>query len=413
MDAGRARFVVSDMARDAIEALPPQAADLPLHQLANLLRQSFDAGAAAAVSEQVALRARAAERFGFVPLQCYTASGLEMMTHPAVAHRRAARLRELALPVADLTCGIGGDLTALAGAGIDAVALERDPATAIIATANVPRANVARGDARRPPFRLAGRAVLLDPARRDGASRRWDPAAFQPDWDAALMAAQDGAAGVVKSPPGIDHGHVPAQAELEFVQLGRSLREATLWFGVGSMPGLRRAVLLPAGCELRSTDDEAPASPAPLGAWIFDPESCVTRAGLVRQLAAAVGARMLDERIAFLTAEAPSTHPLCATFEVLDALPFSVSRLRERLRQTGRAPREIRRRAFPIEPDELRRLLGRLEGEPVTLICTTIAGRRTTLIARPLNDSGAASFEPGAWTRQRQTPEQDAPATSQ
>jgi hypothetical protein len=71
---------------------------------------------------------------------------------------------------------------------------------------------------------------------------------------------------------------------------------------------------------------------------------------------------------------------------VLDVIPFSVSRLKTRLRERGWRADEIRRRAFPVEPDELRRLLGPSEGERVTLLCTTLAGERTVFVARRLVD---------------------------
>jgi hypothetical protein len=117
---------------------------------------------------------------------------------------------------------------------------------------------------------------------------------------------------------------------------------------------------------------------------LFDPESCVTRAGLVRQLAHRLDAGLLDPYLAYLTAPVPSFSPLAATFEVLDALPFSLQRLKDRLRAAHWKPDEIRRRAFPIEPDELRKLLGKLDGERVTLLLTTIGGQRTVFICRRL-----------------------------
>ena len=113
----------------------------------------------------------------------------------------------------------------------------------------------------------------------------------------------------------------------------------------------------------------------------------MTRAGLVRHLAHELDARLMDPQVAYLTAESPTFHPMAATFEVLDSLPFSLSRLKTRLRERGWRPDEIRRRAFPVEPDELRRLLGRLEGERVTLLCTTIGGQRRVFAVRRVEPS--------------------------
>jgi hypothetical protein len=188
----------------------------------------------------------------------------------------------------------------------------------------------------------------------------------------------------LKAPPGIDHQLVPDGAEVEFVQVGRSLREATVWLGESCVPGLRRAVLLPSGATIDSGASEVSAMPSPPGQFVFDPESCVTRAGLVRHLAHRLEASLLDSQVAYLTAARPAFDPQAATFEVLDIVPFSIGRLKKCLRGGGWRPDEIRRRAFPLEPDELRRLLGRIEGTPVALLCTTIAGRRTVFVARRL-----------------------------
>jgi hypothetical protein len=227
---------------------------------------------------------------------------------------------------------------------------------------------------------------MLDPSRRTGVSRRFDPHDFSPPWDVCLGVARAAKAAVIKGPPGIDLGQVPAEAELEFVQLGRSLREAAIWLGHGSRPGLRRAVLLDdGGTVLDSDQPEGSAARRPPGSFLFDPESCVTRAGLVRHLGNLLDAHPMDPQVAYLTASRPAFHAMAATFEVLDSVPFSVARLKARLKEHGWRPDEIRRRAFPLEPDELRRLLGRREGDRVTLLCTTIGGQRTVFVARKLH----------------------------
>jgi hypothetical protein len=390
---GRARWLVSDAGGAALAGLPAGLSGLAPHKLADRLRAQFAPAEASALAEQLTLRAKAATRFGNDLGMLYTAPGLEMMTHPVVASRRATRLARLGLPVADLTCGLGGDLRAIAALGLDTVGLERDPATALLASANVPRAGVVVGDAAFPPLEISRRAAIIDPSRREGGGRRFDPAAFSPPWDVAIELLRNAGAGVMKAPPGIEHRHIPAEMEMEFVQLGRSMREAALWCGMGAEPGLRRAVLLPAGLELDSAAPEASADCHAPGAFLFDPESCVTRAGLVRHLAARLGAWMLDPQIAYLSAGEAAFYPLCATFEVLEQVPFSVARLRDALRRGGWTPAEIRRRGFPVEPDELRRLLGRLEGDPVTLLLTTLGARRTAFIARRLYAPARASGE--------------------
>jgi len=389
MDLARARFLASARGQAALASLPPGLADEPVNRLADILRRDYPAGEAAALGEQVVLRARAASRFTLPKDFLFTTDGLAMMTHPLVGARRAARLACAGLPVVDLTCGLGGDLAACVSAGISSAGLEHDAATAILAASNVAGAQIVLGDAARPPFDLQKVAVVIDPSRRSAAGRRFDPAAFSPTWDVAVAVLMEAPAGVLKGPPGIDHRHLPPFAELEWVQLGRSLREVAVWAGAGCTPGLRRAVSLPSGATIDSNDPEAPPELAPPSSFLFDPEPCVTNAGLVRHLATRLGASLMDSRVAYLTAAVPAFDDLAATFEVVERLPFSVSALKKTLRERRWKPDEIRRRAFPVEPDELRRLLGVVEGDPVTLVCTTLEGKRTVFVARRLRKPAA------------------------
>lgn len=383
----RAKYLASTAGQEALASLPGEwTAEDPV-RVAARLRRRFPPEEAAALGEQLALRARMRQRFGEMPLQLATAEGLEMLTHPLVARRRAARLAALGLPVVDLTCGLGGDLCAVVETGTPAAGVEMDAATALLARVNT-GGRVVIGDALRPPCDLARAAVVLDPGRRAGGARTFDPAGFSPPWDACLELLGGAAAGALKGPPGLDRAMVPGWCEYEAVQVGRDLRELTLWAGRGAAPGLRRAVLLPGGHEIDSEAPESDDVRPQVGRYVFDPESCVTRARLVRQLAAALGAWQLDERVAYLSADRAAAHPLCAAFEVLEVMPFGVKRLRELLRSRGWKPAEIRRRAFPLEPDELRRALGRVEGAEVTLICTTVGGERLVVVGRRLRPEG-------------------------
>lgn len=384
MEIQRARFLLSEPGRAALRTWSAGASKTldPL-RLATALRRDFPPAEASALAEQITLRGRAARNHGVDRDWLYTADGLEMMTHPLVAERRAGRVAGWQTPALDLTAGLGGDLAALVRAGAAAFGLERDAVHALFAGANS-GAPVVRGDAARPPFAPEQRAVLLDPSRRAGGSRRFNPEAFTPPWNEVVALASQARAAVIKAPPGLAAELIPPAAELEAVQLGTSMRETTLWLGGDAVPGLRRAVLLPAGATLASSAPEAPAEPAPPAPVVYDPESCVTRATLVTHLGHALGARLMDPHIAYLTSGTPAFSPFAATFEVLDVLPFSVSKLKVRLRAGNWRPDEIRRRAFPVEPDELRRLLGRLDGDPVTLLLTTLGSSRTVFICRRL-----------------------------
>lgn len=118
--------------------------------LATRLRRDHPADLVAAALTQVALRRRARTKFGAdADRMFFTRDGLEQATTAGVAAYRAGRIAAVlgagggspdqaaAARVADLCCGIGGDLLALARAGLAVTGFDRDPLTAEIARANL------------------------------------------------------------------------------------------------------------------------------------------------------------------------------------------------------------------------------------------------------------------------------------
>jgi SAM-dependent methyltransferase len=134
--ASIARFLLSDEGADWLE----QAARLPgtpASHLADLsaLRRHLSPDRAAAVLEQVRLRARAAARFERAGQMLFTDAGLQQTTHPAVAAQRAERFRGRAW-VVDLGCGLGGDTLALAHVAAGVLAIDKDPLRLLFARHN-------------------------------------------------------------------------------------------------------------------------------------------------------------------------------------------------------------------------------------------------------------------------------------
>ncbi|MGB4777563.1 MAG: class I SAM-dependent methyltransferase, partial [Microbacterium sp.] len=120
---------------------------------------------------QARLRTRARAKFGeFADRMLFTRAGLEQATRLAVAARHAGRFREAGFDrVADLGCGIGGDALALAGIGLEVLAVDADEITAALAAYNLAPfgAAVTVRHARAEEVSLDGiDAVWLDPARR-------------------------------------------------------------------------------------------------------------------------------------------------------------------------------------------------------------------------------------------------------
>jgi SAM-dependent methyltransferase len=349
-----------------------------------------DPGVAAAALTRAALRRRALAKFGpDAARMFFTRAGLEQATRGAVAARRAARLvAGGADTVADLGCGLGADALALARAGATVRAVEADPLTAAVAAANAEAlglpVTVAHGDATRASLDGAD-AVFCDPARRTAGGRRvFSPAAYSPSWDFVTGLPARVPRTVLKLAPGIDHALLPAGAEAEWVSADGELVEAAVWCGpLARVP--RRATLLRGAGHAELTGSGAEAAPVRgLDRYLYDPDGAVVRAHLVAEFAATVGGTLADPTIAYVYAPAPARTPFARGYEVLDAAPFHLKRLREALRARGVGRVTITKRGSAVDVERLRRDL-RLRGDDeLTVVLTRVAGAPTMLLCAPL-----------------------------
>lgn len=366
--------------QERVRALAPTAATaLKINQT---LRREFDPALVAAALTLHDLRRRAATKFNRADAMYVTRGGLEQATGEAIARYRARRFTGHG-PMADLCCGIGGDLIALAR-DHDVVAVDRDPVHLAMAAANADvygvghRVRPLAADVR--DVALDGvDGIFIDPARRTGAGRLRTGESEPPlDW-AIGLAATVPAAGI-KTAPGIDHDRVPASWELELIAQGSDLKEAVLWSpALATTP--RRATVLTS--DSIHTLMARPGDPVPVtapGAYLLDPNPAVTRAGLVEELARSLGATKIDDRIAFLTAAGPVATPFARTLRVVASLPWHEKRLRAALRTLGAGPVDIRRRGLAGETDALaRRLRGRGDRR-LTVAMTRAAGQPWALV---------------------------------
>ena len=289
-----------------------------------------------------------------------------------VARYRARRYAH-AVRVADLCCGIGGDLIALAP-DHPVLAVDIDPLHLRMAQANAAvygaAGNVRAVCADVRDIGLRGvDAVFIDPARRSGGRRMRAGESEPPlSWCMAL-AGRDGSAGI-KAAPGLPRDAVPGW-ELEFIAVGRDLKEA-----VACVPrhGHRRRRDDPA----RRAHAGARARPARAGGArgvLCDPSPAVTRAGLVEELARELGAWKIDERIAFLSSGTALRTPFGRGLRVIDSGPWNQKQLPVKLRELDIGAVYIRRRGLAGDVDRLLRGL-RLTGSRRATVVMTRAGNR-------------------------------------
>ena len=117
------------------------------------------------------------------------------------------------------------------------------------------------------------------------------------------------------------------------------------------------------------------------GAWLFDPDPAVVRAGLVDALALQLGVARLDDEEEYLTGDSPVSSAFVRSFRILAELPNNDRHIRDWFRTHPVRQVEIKCRHVPIRADEVRRKLP-LEGEgSAVLFFAKIAGKTRVLIA--------------------------------
>ncbi|MDT4987455.1 MAG: hypothetical protein QOI74_1549 [Micromonosporaceae bacterium] len=389
-DAGRAALT----AADELTTTAGPAGDDPLAAASALRARGVPARLAAAALTQSSLRRRADTKFGTdAAVMFFTRAGLEQATRAQVATRRAARLAAGTADgatVADLGCGVGADAIAFARAGLRVVAVDADPVTAAVAAANMAalgladRVVVSTMDARELPLDPVD-AVFCDPARRTASGRRvFDPAGYSPPWDFVLGLADRVPRTVLKLAPGIHHDLVPAGAEAQWVSVTGDVVEATIWCGpLASTP--RRATVIRGDQvhELTGTGERT-GPVGPLRRYLYDPDGAVVRAHLVAEFAATVGGSLADPTIAYVYADAATATPYGRCLEIVEAMPFSLKRLRSTLRARGIGRLTIAKRGSAVDVERLRRDL-RLSGDgELTAVLTRVAGAPTVLLCTPV-----------------------------
>jgi hypothetical protein len=346
------------------------------------VRTSFGDRAAALV-ETTLLRRKAVAKFADPSGWLFTDEALQQATAEPVAAHRALRLA--GADVHDATCSIGTELAALRNSASRVVGSDIDPVRLAMAGHNVADVDLFRADALRPITRHA--VVLVDPARRSGGRRRFDPRDYAPPLD-ALLAVYQGGQLVVKCAPGIDFeglSRLGFHGEIEVTSLAGSVREACLWSAGLAGDGIsRRATMLDTGDEITDAEpDDCAVRPA--GRWIIDPDGAVVRAGLVRHYAARHRLWQLDADIAYLSGDRLPEN--VRGFEVLEELNYSERRLRQALSTRDVGAVEILVRGVGVDPDGLRARLRLRGSQPVSVVIARIgsgaASRATAFICRP------------------------------
>lgn len=416
MDAAILSKLLSPDGWALLSALPAYDERLAMRTATRLREAGISPDLAAAALTQSRLRTKARAKFGdFADGMLFTADGLEQATRLLVAALHARRYLEAGVTtVADLTSGIGADAMTFAGTGLRVLATEIDEVTAAIATVNLrhfPEAEVRHTDGLTLDLLAEGvDGVYADPARRTrGGQRIFDPRAYEPPLDAVWALRETVPAVGIKVGPGIPHEGLPDDAETQWVSVDGDVVEAGLWFGPLAPGGPGRTAMV-----LRTVTDadgkehtlsrtvrrlpgaaEQPEVGA-VGQYLYEPDGAVIRAGLVADVAAELGGRLVDRTIAYVTTDAPAPLPgtdsgepgtdaaVATGYRVLDTMPFGLKRLKAYLRERNVGRITIKKRGTAVVPEQLRTQLVLTGTEEATIVLTRVAGSQQVLVVEPL-----------------------------
>jgi hypothetical protein len=314
--------------------------------------------------------------------------GLEQATAEVVARHKARRFAGRAV---DLCCGIGGDTIALAGAGVDVLAVDIDPGMCRRSRWN---AGIYGVDGRVAVVRARAESVVIpggawvhiDPDRRTRGSqraRRIDD--YQPGRSFLQSLAASATGGAIKLGPASDfQSHFRGSSfEIEVISLAGECKEATVWFGEAKTCQ-RRATRLPEGGTW--TDLEVSklgvAGVGPVLGWVFDPDPSLARAGLLEGFAVAHGLSQFVDGVDFLTGPGRVDSPFLAPFEVEAVFPLDLKTLRREVASRDVGTLEVKTKGIDLRPEEVRKRL-RPEGDrPATLLLAGGSDRPCAILAR-------------------------------
>ncbi|GAA1788233.1 class I SAM-dependent methyltransferase [Nocardioides hankookensis] len=384
MDLDAFRWLLTDDGQRLLAAAT-EAGDDSLATQTRLRRKAEPAQVATAVT-QATLRVKARAKFGELADRMYfTSEGLEQATRLRVAEHRAARLvASSAQTVIDLGCGIGGDLVAAARAGLICAGVDLDPVRVAVAQANLDALGlpgaVSVTDATTidpTPFDVA----FADPARRGARGRTFDVDDWTPPWPfVERLLARDSC---VKVAPGIPHDLVPTGVEAEWVSDRGEVKEAALWSGRLATTARRATVIGESGLATLTDEDDPGSDVRPVGAYLYEPDGAVIRAGLVTAVAAGVGGGLLDEHIAYVTSDQSFRTPFARGYRVLEEVPYREKQLRAALRERGIGRLTIKKRGVDVVPEQLRKRLDLHGEQEATLVLTRVAGAGTAFLVAP------------------------------
>ncbi|MFT4185828.1 MAG: class I SAM-dependent methyltransferase [Micrococcaceae bacterium] len=383
-------IALDDKALAALVALPEYDANLSVKWNTELRKQGFTPNTVVEILTQARLRSAAFTKFGSdADKFLYTQTALEQASRAELAVIHAKRfITADNKKVVDLGCGIGADSIAFAKSGLAVTGVEIDEVTAQYARYNLahyPNTKVVVSDATKYQIPVES-GVWLDPARRYGNSRIFNPKQFSPDLDFVFELAKRYSTGV-KLGPGLAHAYIPENCEAQWLSDNGAVVELCLWFNELKSNNRRSALLIKDNqqYEIGTTADfdEVPEIPlVEIKDYLYEVDGALLRAGLLNEFAVKHDLAQFDKTIAYLTSDSEVISPWVQKYHVIEVLPYKIKVLKKYLKTHDIGVLNIKKRGIKETPEQLRKLLKPKGANKATFIVTRAQGKRIVMVVK-------------------------------
>lgn len=369
--------------------------------LTQSLREKIGPKRSHLVVAQAELRRRAKTKFAHADSMFFTRQLLEQATDDVISDYKATRFPS-EQTIADLCCGIGGDLLGLATRG-QVTGVDRDQIAVLFAEANcraLERDGVAFDVADVNQLDVNGyQAWHLDPDRRAaeqpaagqrlGRRRRTTKVEYQePAIDSVNRLLDSNPRAAIKLAPATKPPEAWAErAELEWIGSRGECRQQMAWFeDLARFPGMRSATAFVSGCSAPVTVHGTPNAEIPqseaIGRYVFEPHAAVLAAGLAGVLAQQHGLSEVSQGIGYLTGDGIVDNPILSCFEVTEVLPFDPKHLKKAIRQRNIGNLEIKKRGVRVSPEQVRQEIRAKGDESAALLLLPVHRKVRAILAR-------------------------------
>ena len=348
------------------------------------------------VIAQSELRKRAKVKFSGAERMFFTRQLLEQATDEQIASHKAARFPS-GEGVADMCCGIGGDLLGLAARG-PVQGFDRDAVAVLLAKANcralgIEDASISEADVTGLGVGEFG-AWHLDPDRRAEGKRTIRVENHDPGTETIEQFLRENRKAAIKLAPGTKIPEAWAKsAEVEWIGNRGECRQQMVWFDeLARCPGERAATVFAPGASSPYTIrglpiKDLPVSPA-LRRYVYEPHAAVLASHLTGILSERYNLPCVSPKIPYFTSDTLVSDPALACFEVEEVLPVDPKYLRAAVRDRKIGTLEVKKRGVRIDPDEVRRLINPRGEESATLIIVPVNKKVSGLLTRRVVDAG-------------------------